>query len=274
MNALLFERPVWFATGPSMLEEEAQEMEHSTYHRPVLATEVIDLLTPRPGSLVVDATCGGGGHTEAILATGADVLALDQDPDAIEEATRKLANFGGRVTFRQINFRYADQVLDEIKRAVQFWRQRDDGLVDQQSAVLGRNLSIVDQHSIEWQNRAQFFGVAAQLIRRILVDHVRNRRTAKRGAGALTVTLDDAVSEPVREDIDLVKLDDALLSLAANDEQQSRVVELRFFGGLSIEETAEVLAMVDWARAASGSSPWSPVAPRTRRGAAPSLDYS
>jgi|SRR5947207_2755455 len=114
MNALLFERPVWFATGPSMLEEEAQEMEHSTYHRPVLATEVIDLLTPRPGSLVVDATCGGGGHTEAILATGADVLALDQDPDAIEEATRKLANFGGRVTFRQINFRYADQVLDEL----------------------------------------------------------------------------------------------------------------------------------------------------------------
>ena len=89
-------------------------MEHSTYHRPVLATEVIDLLTPRPGSLVVDATCGGGGHTEAILATGADVLALDQDPDAIEEATRKLANFGGRVTFRQINFRYADQVLDEL----------------------------------------------------------------------------------------------------------------------------------------------------------------
>ena len=113
----------------------------------------------------------------------------------------------------------------------------------------------MDQRRIEWQNRAQFFGVAAQLIRRILVDHVRNRRTAKRGAGALTVTLDDAVSEPVREDIDLVRLDDALLSLAAKDEQQSRVVELRFFGGLSIEETAEVLGISpstvkrDWAAA-------------------------
>src|SRR5712691_1453080 len=114
MNALLFERPVWFATGPSMLQEEAQEMEDSTYHRPVLATEAIELLAPRPGSLIVDATCGGGGHSEAILTAGADVLALDQDPDAIEEATNKLASFGDRVTLRQTNFRHADKVLDEL----------------------------------------------------------------------------------------------------------------------------------------------------------------
>src|ERR1700694_5408706 len=65
MNALLFERPVWFASGPLILEEEAQEMEDFTYHRPVLAAEVMELLAPRPSSLVVDATCGGGGHTEA-----------------------------------------------------------------------------------------------------------------------------------------------------------------------------------------------------------------
>lgn len=114
MNALLFDRPVWFATGPAVLEEEAHEMEHFTYHRPVLSSEVIELLAPRAGSLIVDATCGGGGHTEAILATGADVLALDQDPDAIAEASRKLVAFGGRVTLRQSNFRYADQVLDEL----------------------------------------------------------------------------------------------------------------------------------------------------------------
>jgi 16S rRNA (cytosine1402-N4)-methyltransferase len=114
MNALLFERPVWFASGPLILEEEAQEMEDFTYHRPVLAAEVIELLAPRPSSLVVDATCGGGGHTEAILRSGADVLALDQDPEAIQHATDRLARFGGRITLRQANFRYADKVLDEL----------------------------------------------------------------------------------------------------------------------------------------------------------------
>jgi 16S rRNA (cytosine1402-N4)-methyltransferase len=114
MNALLFERPVWFASGPLILEEEAQEMENFTYHRPVLAAEVMELLAPRPSSLVVDATCGGGGHTEAILRSGADVLALDQDPEAIQHAADRLARFGGRITLRQANFRYADRVLDEF----------------------------------------------------------------------------------------------------------------------------------------------------------------
>ena len=114
MNALLFERPVWFATGPLILEEEAQEMEDFNYHQPVLVDQVVDLLAPRPGSLVVDATCGGGGHTEAILRAGADVLALDQDPEAIQHATENLALFGGRVTVRQSNFRQADKILDEL----------------------------------------------------------------------------------------------------------------------------------------------------------------
>jgi 16S rRNA (cytosine1402-N4)-methyltransferase len=114
MNALLFERPVWFASGPLAFEEEAQEMEEFIYHRPVLATEVIELLAPRPGALIVDATCGGGGHTEAILRTGADVLALDQDPDAIQYARDRLSEFGSRVTLRQSNFREADKILDEL----------------------------------------------------------------------------------------------------------------------------------------------------------------
>jgi 16S rRNA (cytosine1402-N4)-methyltransferase len=113
MNALLFDRPVWFATGPLILEE-AHEMEDFSYHRPVLAPETVELLAPRPGSLVVDGTCGGGGHTEAILKTGADVLALDQDADAIEYAKEQLAHVGPRVTFRQANFRNADKVLDEL----------------------------------------------------------------------------------------------------------------------------------------------------------------
>ena len=113
INALLFERPIWFATGPLEMEE-AQEMEDFTYHRPVLVTEAVELLAPRAGALVVDATCGGGGHTAEILRSGADVLALDQDPDAIAHAGERLAQFGGRVTLRQANFRDAGKLLDEL----------------------------------------------------------------------------------------------------------------------------------------------------------------
>src|SRR6476619_5787552 len=113
-NAMLFERPIWFATGVSEIEEEAQVMEDFTYHRPVLVRESVELLAPRPGSLVVDATCGGGGHTTEILRAGADVVALDQDPDAIEFAKEKLSEYGGRVTLRQANFREAGKVLDEL----------------------------------------------------------------------------------------------------------------------------------------------------------------
>jgi 16S rRNA (cytosine1402-N4)-methyltransferase len=113
INALLFERAIWFSTGPLQVEE-AQEMEDFTYHRPVLVNESVELLAPRAGSLVVDGTCGGGGHTAEILRTGADVVALDQDPDAIEFAREKLAEYGSRVTLVQANFREAGRVLDEL----------------------------------------------------------------------------------------------------------------------------------------------------------------
>jgi 16S rRNA (cytosine1402-N4)-methyltransferase len=113
INALLFERPIWFATGPLQIEE-AQEMEDFTYHRPVLVSESVELLAPRAGSLVVDGTSGGGGHTAEILRAGADVVALDQDPDAIEFAKEKLSEYGGRVTLCQANFREAGKILDEL----------------------------------------------------------------------------------------------------------------------------------------------------------------
>jgi RNA polymerase sigma factor (TIGR02999 family) len=96
---------------------------------------------------------------------------------------------------------------------------------------------------VHWQNRAQFFGIAAEMIRRILIDHARNRQAAKRGDGALKLTLDDALAAPDIRDLDLVALDDALQDLAKFDPQQSRMVELRFFAGLSIEESAEVLGV-------------------------------
>ena len=148
-------------------------------------------------------------------------------------------------------------VYPELRRIARQHLGRQQAGQTLESAALANEayLKLTRAGGIRCENRVHFLALCSQIIRRILVDHVRNRLTAKRGAGALTVTLDDAVSEPVREDIDLVRLDDALLSLAAKDEQQSRVVELRFFGGLSIEETAEVLGISastvkrDWAAA-------------------------
>lgn len=89
-------------------------MEEYSYHQPVLAREAIELLAPRPGALIVDGTCGGGGHSELILQKGADVLGLDQDPDAIIHASERLAAYCARVTLRQANFRDAARVLDSL----------------------------------------------------------------------------------------------------------------------------------------------------------------
>src|SRR5213593_1174936 len=114
MNTLLFERPIWFATDPLMAKEEAHEMEDFIYHRPVLEREVLELLEPKPGSLIVDATCGGGGHTEAFLGSGANVLALDRDPDAVQYVSQQLPRFGERLAVRQANFRCALSLLDEL----------------------------------------------------------------------------------------------------------------------------------------------------------------
>jgi 16S rRNA (cytosine1402-N4)-methyltransferase len=142
MNALLFERAVRFGTGPLILEE-AQEMEDFSYHRPVLVQEAVELLAPRPGTLVVDATCGGGGHTEAILKTGADVLALDQDPDAIAFTHEQLAHVGSRLTLRQANFRYADRVLDELGIATIAGALVDLGVSSRQLENAGRGFSMM-----------------------------------------------------------------------------------------------------------------------------------
>ena len=100
---------------------------------------------------------------------------------------------------------------------------------------------LIDWKNVHWQNRAHFFGVSAQLMRRILVDFARMRGYQKRGGGARPVTLDDAAVVADDKGADMVALDEALLALAKLDARQSKVVELRFFGGLTVEETAEVL---------------------------------
>ncbi len=164
MNALLFERPVWFATGPLVLEEEAQEMEDVSYHRPVLAAEVVELLAPRPGSLVVDATCGGGGHSEAILGTGADVLALDQDPEAIRHATDRLARFGGRVTFRRANFRHVDKVLDQLGIATIGGALLDLGVSSWQLENAQRGFSMMRNGPLDMRMDPQNVVTAASIV--------------------------------------------------------------------------------------------------------------
>jgi RNA polymerase sigma-70 factor (ECF subfamily) len=113
-------------------------------------------------------------------------------------------------------------------------------------------LRLIDSSRVRWQNRAHFFAVSAQLMRRILVDVARARAKLKRGGDTLQVSLDEAMDIPREPGVDLIALDDALKTLAAFDERKSKVVELRFFGGLSVEETAEVLGvsvmtvMRDW----------------------------
>jgi 16S rRNA (cytosine1402-N4)-methyltransferase len=164
MNALLFERQVWFATGPLILEEEAQEMEDFTYHRPVLAQETIELIAPRAGSLVVDATCGGGGHTELLLKTGADVLALDQDPEAVEHTRDQVAHLGSRVTLRQANFRDAGRVLDELEIATIGGALLDLGVSSRQLENAGRGFSIMRNGPLDMRMNPRDARTAAEII--------------------------------------------------------------------------------------------------------------
>lgn len=113
-------------------------------------------------------------------------------------------------------------------------------------------LRLVDSSRVRWQNRAHFFAVSAQLMRRILVDFARARQKLKRGGGVVELSLDDALLIAREPNAELIALDDALKTLATFDERKSRVVELRFFGGLTVDETAEVLqvspvtVMRDW----------------------------
>ena len=149
INALLFERPIWFMTGPLEVEEAAEAMEDFTYHRPVLVSESVELLAPRAGSLVVDGTCGGGGHTAEILRAGADVVGLDQDPDAIDFAREKLADYGGRVTLVQANFREAGKVLNELGIVGIGGALLDLGVSSRQLENASRGFSVVRQGPLD-----------------------------------------------------------------------------------------------------------------------------
>ena len=130
------------------------------------------------------------------------------------------------------------QIADRYLR-----RERTDHTLQATALVHEAYLRLVDQRETEWQNRAHFFGVAAQMMRRILVDYARAGQTAKRGSGGLKVSLDDVLEISEEQMSGMLALDEALQALEQLDPQKSRIVELRFFGGLSIEETAEALGL-------------------------------
>ncbi|MGH9931325.1 MAG: sigma-70 family RNA polymerase sigma factor [Pyrinomonadaceae bacterium] len=137
-------------------------------------------------------------------------------------------------------------VQSELRRlAGNYLRRERPGHTLQPTALVNEAyLRLVDQRQAKWQNRAQFYGIAAQLMRRILVDHARQHKAAKRGGldqQRLSITSAHDVSD--KPDLDLLALHEALEELATVDTQQSRIVELKFFGGLSIEETAEVMKL-------------------------------
>jgi len=148
-------------------------------------------------------------------------------------------------------------VYEELRRqAARYLRREQPGHTLQTTALIHEAyVRLVDQRNVQWQNRAHFFGIAAQLMRRILVDHARAKKRVKRGGSDVRVSLADADVAVKGQELDVVAVDEALQRLAALDEQQSRVVELRFFSGLTVEETAEVMGISkatvkrDWAMA-------------------------
>ena len=162
-------------------------------------------------------------------------------PNSPEQISRLLEDWGqGNQEARDA---LIPLVYDELRRLARRYlrRERPDHTFQSAALVHEAYLRMAQQDAAPLNNRAHFFAVAAQLMRHILVDHARNRQAAKRGGGEAKLTLDTGIALPSKPEIDLVALDDALTRLAELDPRQSRIIEMRFFGGLSIEETAAVL---------------------------------
>lgn len=162
-------------------------------------------------------------------AAGADVTGLlikwsEGDPDALQELLPRIYEDCRRIAARQLR------------------GERQDHTLDPTALVHEMYLRLVDQRRAHWENRVQFFGVAAQLMRRILVDHARARRTDKRGGSTIFVSVPAAISaEDESRVADVLAIDEALDRLSSQDPDQVRIVELRFFAGLTVEETARVI---------------------------------
>lgn len=136
-------------------------------------------------------------------------------------------------------------VYDELRRLARHYLrlERSDHTLQSTALVHEAYLRLAGQNPPQWQNRAHFFGIAAHIMRQILVEHARSRGAAKRGGNACKLALDETVALAQQVDVDVIALDKALQELSKLDAQQSRIVELRFFTGLTIEDTSEVLGI-------------------------------
>ena len=135
-------------------------------------------------------------------------------------------------------------VYDDLRRLAHayFSNEKSDHTLQATALVHEAYIRLVNWENVSWQNRAHFFAVAAEVMRKILIDHARKRGAQKRGPGS-RVALDDAISLPQKKDLDILALEDALVELEKVDPRQAKIVELRFFGGLTIEETAYVTGL-------------------------------
>lgn len=170
--------------------------------------------------------CGGGGMT-------------DERSHEVTQLLQQLQQGDSRAADQLVPLVYAE--LHDLA-AGYLRRERPDHTLQPTALVHEAYLKLVGQRTVTWQSRSHFLGIAAQAMRRILVDHARRRRTTLGPGGAL-ITLDDGMLVEQPASLDLIALDEALTRLAALDARQGRIVELRFFGGLGIEEVAEVLGI-------------------------------
>ena len=165
-----------------------------------------------------------------------------------------MASSPGSITRLLLDWRKGDQtaldrlvplVYREMRRLAGYYmrRQRADHTLQTSALINEAYLRLIDHKNMRWENRTHFYAVAAQAMRRILVDHARSRSYQKRGGGAVKVSFDEAVIGAEGRATELIALDDALKDLAAIDPRKSQIVELRYFGGLSVDETAEVIGV-------------------------------
>lgn len=168
---------------------------------------------------------------------------MDDERDAPGELTRILQEYGedGREVLPEL----LPRIYQDLRRLAARYlsRERADHTLQPTALVHEAYLRLTEQDRVRWRNRNHVLGVAAQLMRRVLVDHARAHKAQKRGGDETRVPLDEAIASVAGGSVDLLDLDDALNRLAALDPRQARIVDLRYFGGLSIEDTAEVMSL-------------------------------